>query len=359
NTEFTPTDGTSVPCHHQGYFRASASGGFSCLVEGSSYDAAFRAFQLAQVETTASFAPDCTYFDTVPQNSNARFDASDPAAEQGYDNAVWDAERSYIAAASAKHGSVFKVAREHAPDYINAQAPAFINNSGVLFHATKNNVQRVPLGQLVYHDWIAGGSLLLSEAESAEAYQVKLARAVAHGYMPQVTANVTTSYDPTEATIGAANGNFENTLQGFATARRALKKYLVDGEMIAPVEYAASPASDLHAWTTPGWCNSAPRTPCGTFVTGKDAPAVQGGFWRAPDGTYALVYANAHQTVPKNAYIVPPPRFRNAVKQDCASGQAKGFCTPSATPFTVEATDRWRVVPGGRTVRITYLDEVP
>jgi hypothetical protein len=302
--------------------------------------------------------PTGVYLDVAPQMSSARFDSSD--SDKGYKSSSYSAARDYYADIAAEHeDGVYALTREHAPDYANAQIPSVQNWQAVPFDSTKGNIKRFPLWSLVYHDWLAGNGLVLPLADGRAAYGLKLARALAFGYMPMVSWNVIDSYNASgESVDGSTDGNFETLVKRFSSARRQLDTYLVEGELVAPVEYSAAVASDLESWSSGsgGWCNGgAAGASCASWAGAGAAPSIQGGWWRGSDGSLALVVANADPANTSTAYLVPLPRYRLRTPQDCQWDEAKGACDPSPG-FAFEAEDRWKVVVGAGQVRVIYLD---
>jgi hypothetical protein len=333
---------TPLFCHHAGYF-GTAEG--TCLVEGSPAYPAYRTRILAEVAQLRDNTHGSAgwYLDTVPLTNTNRFDPSDTI--KGYLSSSYQAERDFLEQVAAEHpAGRYGLTREHAPDYVNAQVPHVMNWAPVLYDAADQNIQRVPLHALVYHEWVQT-SVAIAPGDDPVAAKTKLARALVFGQQPLLSA----PYYQADSIRGPADGIFEAYVKAMAQARRALKVWLVDGELLAPVEHAAG-ADATSETLTAGWCNGHLSSPtCSTALVGagQPLPSIQGAWWRGSDGSYALIAANVDPTDTSVAYVVPVPGF--------------AFSPPVESGTALEAVDerRWRITLAGGKVMMARLSREP
>jgi hypothetical protein len=149
-------------------------------------------------------------------------------------------------------------------------------------------------------------------------------------------------------TNGLSDGTVEATLKSAALARSTLAPWLVDGEMLAPIEHGGGRGTSQTTAIT-SWCES------GAVCT--DAPtleSIQGAWWRAPDGRIALIYRNANTGSTQTANIRMLPPFGSWSSEDCLYSETRGACAASNS---INYRTDILLSAGAGATRIMYFDD--
>jgi hypothetical protein len=320
----------------------------SCLVAANPSEPGWQSIVDGQRQDAEATTMDGIFWDTLGNQVRGDWDPT-RTHPIGVNEAIIEAERQHFSSIRDSMATAGMTAtRENAPDYLNDLVPAAWNFNDQTVLA--NRYVNVPLLAAVYHDRMIYGGPPAATTEPINALSTKWARFVTGGYTPgPFPLHV---LDKADFINGPADGPREALVKLLADVKRTLPVYLTEGEFLGPLLYTDQNGTS-DTITVDGWCED---FGCSSTKTGSAAPTVhsiQGVWWKGSDGSYALVYANANQLGPANAYVWVPPAFRGSAKQDCRYDEPSP-CTPQ--PGFQDLGAELRLSAGSGEYRVVRLE---